>query len=605
MTLAPDNLASDSFEAVDAIADDFQRRHGQPGLAYGVVAGGQLVHARGLGERSLGGAPPDAGTVFRIASMTKSFTASAVLALRDDGAVALDDLAGNYVPELSGMPLATADSARVTLRHLLTMTAGFPTDDPWGDRQQSLPLPEFSKLLAGGVRSAWPAGTRFEYSNLGYAILGRVISAVSGLAYPDFVRDRLLAPLGMTRTGFEVTDFPAEQLARGYRRADGWTELAPDGYGAFAPMGGIFSCVEDLARWLAGFAAAFPPGGAEDPHPLRRATRREMQLPQVALEPGEFVLLPGGPAPTGPMSYGFGLFIEQDAAWGRIVQHSGGYPGFGSHMRWHAATGTGVITLANSTYAGAGTLAAKLLHALLRGSEQARRSGLARQPELAPAGPWPETLTARREVSELLQTWDDARARRLFTDNVALDEPYPERQRKAAQIRERIGDFRDLPDRPAEHDSPAHCRWWLRGERGVVQAEISLNPENPPRVQQVTIAVPPAPGSPLHQILDSLLSLLNGGAADWPSALPVPATIDRHLMLRRLRMAAAWAGPCELGAFRAGDGENSATVELDGEHARLILSVAVCAARSELQEVDIVIMEPGEHEGAAARARTS
>jgi CubicO group peptidase (beta-lactamase class C family) len=599
VTLAPDSLASDSFAAVDAIAEDFQHRNGQPGLAYGVVAGGRLVHARGLGQRSLGGAAPDAGTVFRIASMTKSFTASAVLALRDDGALALDDPAENYVSELRGMPPATADSAPITLRHLLTMTAGFPTDDPWGDRQQSLPLAEFSELLAVGVRFAWAPGTRFEYSNMGYAILGRVISAVSGLSYPDFVRDRLLAPLGMTRTGFEASEFPAEQLALGYRRAAGWTELELDGYGAFAPMGGIFTCVADLARWVAGFTAAFPPGGDEDPHPLRRATRREMQLPQVALEPGEFVLLPGGPGPAGPMSYGFGLFIEQDATWGRIVQHSGGYPGFGSHMRWHAATGAGVITLANSTYAGAGTLAAKLLDAVLRGSENAGRSGPARQPELAPAGPWPETLAARLEVSQLLRTWDDATARRLFTENVAQDESYPERQRKAGQIRERIGDFRDHPDRPAEHDSPAHCRWWLRGDRGVAQAEILLNPENPPRVQQVTLAVPPAPGSPLHQILDSLLSLLNGGASGWPPALPVSRTIDRHLVLRRLRMAAAWAGPCHLGAFRAGDGENSSTVELDGQHARLILSVAVCSARSELQEVDIAVMEPGEHAGAA------
>ncbi len=88
------------FADVDTLAARYHQRAGQPGLAYGIVIGGELVHAAGLGERELGGPPPDAGTVFRIASMTKSFTASAILALRDDGALRLDDLAETYVPEL-------------------------------------------------------------------------------------------------------------------------------------------------------------------------------------------------------------------------------------------------------------------------------------------------------------------------------------------------------------------------------------------------------------------------------------------------------------------------------------------------------------------------
>ena len=133
-------------------------------------------------------------------------------------------------------------------------------------------------------------GTRFEYSNLGYAILGRVITAVTGMAYPDYVRHRLLHPLGMTRTGYEAEEFevPGQQatgpagVARGYRRSPGgWSEVAFDPAGAFAPMGGIFSCVRDLTRWAAGFAAAFPPGADDGTHPVRRASRREMQLPQV------------------------------------------------------------------------------------------------------------------------------------------------------------------------------------------------------------------------------------------------------------------------------------------------------------------------------------
>jgi len=179
----PEQLAPADIDAMAALAESYQLRGGQPGLAYGIVAGGCLVHARGVGERWLGGPVPDAETVFRIASMTKSFTAAAVLALRDDGSLGLDDPVAEYVPDLRDLSPATADSPRLSIRHLMTMTAGFPTDDPWGDRQQGTPLDEFAEFLAGGVRFAWAPGTRFEYANLGYAILGRVIAAVSGTCY--------------------------------------------------------------------------------------------------------------------------------------------------------------------------------------------------------------------------------------------------------------------------------------------------------------------------------------------------------------------------------------------------------------------------------------
>ena len=583
---------ADRFAAVDALAESFQRRGGQPGLAYGIVDGDRLVHAGGFGERWLGGPAPDAGTVFRIASMTKSFTAAAVLALRDDGLLALDDLAEEFVPELRGLALPAADSPRISVRHLLTMTAGLPTDDPWGDRQQGLPLAGFSALLASGLSFAWVPGTRFEYSNLGYAILGRVISEVSGRAYPEFVRDRLLRPLGLTRSGFEAAEFGAPHLARGYRHGPGgWEELALDGCGAFAPMGGLFSCVADLARWVSGFAGAFPPGEPGDggAHPLARATRREMQLPQMALTPPALARLPGDPADGGPVSYGFGLFVDEHPAHGRVAGHSGGYPGFGSNMRWHLATGTGVIVLANSTYAAAPTLAASLLDAAI-GRPPGRTAGGQAQAghPAAPAVPWPATLAARREANKLLYRWTDARADRLFSENVARDEPYPERRRRIGLVRERIGVFGVDKRRPAEFDSPAHCRWWLRGERGTVQAEIRLTPQRHPRVQSLTLAVPPAPDSLLGQVLTALISLLNGGARDWPPALPVSGPVDTALLLRQFRMAGAWAGRCHQGAFRAGNGDRSVTVELDGETARLVLAVKVDGA-GQLRQADIML----------------
>jgi CubicO group peptidase (beta-lactamase class C family) len=586
-SLANAGTGSADFAAADAIVGDYFGRGGQPAIAYGIVFDGELVHSGGFGARTLGGAAPDADTVFRIASMSKSFTASAVLLLRDAGALALDDPAARYVPELAAWTCGAADAAAITIRHLLTMTAGFPTDDPWGDRQQGLPLDAFGALLAGGVSFNWAPGTRFEYSNLGYAILGRVVSAASGLPYEEFIRTRLLVPLGLDRTGYRADEFPAETLAVGYRHGlGGWEELPFDPYGAFAPMGGVFSTVTDLATWVAGFAAAFPPdagaGTADGAHPLRAASRRQMQLPQAVPQWRSPQRLPGGP-PGAPGYYGFGLFVDEDPELGRVVGHSGGYPGFGSNMRWHPATGLGVIALGNGTYAPMSTLAGLLLTALLPRSASYHVA-------LAPAGaPWPETLAAAAAVEELLLTWDDAAADALFSENVALDAPYQERRHAMGLIRERIGPFGPDGMRPGESDTPAHRRWWLTGERGTVQAQIQLSPERPPRVQSLTLAVPPAQDSLLARALATVVGWLNADGSAWPVTLPVSAAADAGLIARRLRMAASWAGPGTVGAYLAGDGTASVAVELVGEHATLTLSLLVNLVTGELRQADIAL----------------
>ena len=590
------------FAAVDAIVSHYFDRGAQPAISYGVVSGGVLVHSAGFGARGDGRPAPDADTVFRIASMSKSFTASAVLLLRDEGRLALDDPAEKYVPELAGWPSVTPDSDRVTIRHLLTMTAGFPTDDPWGDRQQGLPLDAFGALLAGGVRFNWAPGTRFEYSNLGYAILGRIVAAAAQAEYAGFVATRLLAPLGMARTGYDAAGFDPGELATGYRRGPaGWAELPFDPYGAFAPMGGVFSSVSDLARWVAGFAAAFPPGGGSDAdgtHPLRRASRREMQQPQAVTGWRSPDRLPGGP-PGSPAYYGFGLFVDEDPVLGRVVSHSGGYPGFGSNMRWHPATGLGVIALGNGTYAPMSVLAGLVLEALLPRPASYHVALSPADPDspsapsatpVPPAGaPWPETLAAASEVSRLLANWDDTAADALFSENVALDAPYQERRRALELIRQRIGDFRADDTRAPESDTPAHRRWWLTGPRGTVQAQILLNPERPPRVQSLALAVPPASDSVLATVLTDIVTWLNSGAAHWPGVMRVAPGTDEGLLRRRLLMAAAWAGTCQTGAYRAGDGAASVSVELAGEHATVVLSLLVNPGTGEIRQADVAL----------------
>ena len=355
----------------------------------------------------------------------------------------------------------------------------------------------------------------------------------------------------MTRTGYEAEEFevPGQQaagpagVARGYRRSPGgWSEVAFDPAGAFAPMGGIFSCVRDLTRWVAGFAAAFPPGAATTAtHPVRRASRREMQLPQVLTGWAIAPSFPGDGASSPPATYGFGLFVDEHPALGRIVSHSGGYPGFGSNMAWHPATGTGVIALGNSTYAAMAPLAARLLEAVVRQGEPGRPreqrgarlagslAGDAGRPRGGQqAAPGRGTTPRRSGCSR--PTW-------------RMDAPFEERRRRIALVRERIGEFGDDPGRQPEFDTPAQCRWWLAGERGTVQVQIQLNPERPPRVQSLTLAVPPAAGSALRVTLDAVVDWLNGGERDWPPSIPVADGVDTGLLARRLRMAAALGGP--------------------------------------------------------------
>jgi hypothetical protein len=365
--------------------------------------------------------------------------------------------------------------------------------------------------------------------------------------------------------------------------------------------------VADLATWVAGFSAAFPPGvvgdGGKAPHPLRAASRRQMQLPQAVTGWRAADRIPGGP-PAAPAYYGFGLFTDEDQAFGRVVSHSGGYPGFGSNMRWHSATGLGVIALGNGTYAAMSLLTGLLFDALLPGSTayHVALSPVALSPVPhgpvphgpvphgpVPAGPWPETLAATTAVNELLTAWDDAAADALFTENVALDAPYPERRHAIGLIRERIGEFSVDGQRAPESDTPAHRRWWLTGPGGTVQAQLLLNPENPPRVQALILAIPPAPGSPLALLLDSVLAWLNSGAADWPADIGVAEGTDAGLLARRLRMAAAWAGRVRPGAYRAGDGRGSVSVDLVGEHASVTLTLMINSVTGKLRQADVSV----------------
>ncbi|HUQ42825.1 MAG TPA: serine hydrolase domain-containing protein [Candidatus Limnocylindria bacterium] len=592
MTLAAaSSRLQDGLARIDALAD---RRFGEwhvPGLAYGVIADGRLVHARGLGTLRVGeDAPPTPSSVFRIASMTKSFTAATVLHLRDEGRLRLDDPVGQHVPELADLRGPTSDSPLITIRHLLTMTAGFPTDDPWGDRQQGLDLGAFSELLRGGLSFAWAPGIRFEYSNTGYGILGRVITNVAGREYRDVVRERLLAPLSMDSTGYLAEEVEPERLAHGYLwRDEAFVEEPMEGYGALAAMGGLFTTIEDLSRWVIGFLDSTPPrDGPENGHPLSRASRREMQQPMV---PGELRLSQSAPdaMPDAETShYGFGLFQIDTLAFGRMIGHGGGYPGFGSHMRWHPASGLGIVSLANSRYGPAGPLAREQMQELLRLEAAPVR-------KVRPAAP---TEAARAAVERLLGAWDDAEAAELFAMNIELDEPVALRKAAIQRIRERHGALRADDVIPNESLSPFHLDWWLAGARGGrVHVEIQLSPELPPKLQSLALTSVAEPSALQRGVADRLVARINAGTdgavVDWPGDVALAADVDLAAVRRVLAATAARFAPVSLGPPVDGDGASKATYRLHSDRGHLELALDVDATEACVKSVVITPIQRG------------
>ena len=560
----------DLLPALDARFERLQRESRIPGVAWGVVRDGELAHAAGAGSiRDGEERPPDADSVYRIASMTKSFTAAAILLLRDEGRLLLDDPVATHVPALAAWRPPTTDSPPVTIRQLLTMSAGLATDDPWGDRQQGLPLDDFERFLAAGPPLTWPPGTTFEYSNLGYGILGRVVTNAGGREYREFVRDRILVPLGMSSTAYLAEDVDEARLAHGYVRHD--DELIREGtdpYGALASMGGVFSTIRDLARWVAGFIDAFPArDDPEGPHPLARASRREMQQAQRLVPP----VLSARPAHEAPaadvLAYGLGLVVHADTELGTVISHSGGYPGFGAHMAWHPATGLGVIGLGNLRYAPCRPVVAEQLRALILAATVPRRqvsaSGVVR--------------AFRPIVDGLLASWDDAAADAAFAMNMDLDEPRERRRAAIERVAAELGPFGPEPARPDESFSPAHLAWWLRGERGWVRVPILVTPEPRPLIQQLTATAVSDPSPALRALAERVLALAAEPDPAWPSDRATAPELDLVALKRSLRAAGARFGGMRLGLPTAGDGATTATFEVDGDDGKAVLAVTIDA----------------------------
>lgn len=470
----------EKIKATQTIIDQLYKEHAAqnhfPGLVYGIVADGKLMYTGSVGYTDIPHKTlATTSSAFRIASMSKSFTALAILKLRDEGKLRLDDTAADYIPEMKNINYLTADAPVITVRHLLTHAAGFPEDNPWGDRQLADTDEELLKLVQTVSFSNAP-GIAYEYSNLGFALLGKIVSNVSGMPYQQYITETIFKPLGMNHTYWEYTKVPANKLAHGYRWNNGeWKEEALLHDGSFGAMGGIITTLEDFSKYMALQLSAWPPRNEKENAVLKRSSLREMQMPANFSGLNTQFKYASGRTCATASAYAYGLRWMVDCENKTFVGHSGGLPGFGSNWTILPDYGIGVVCFANITYAPTGTFNLSVLDTLVK------MAGLQRR-VLPPSAILEQR---KKELLQLLPDWTNAQQSKIFAENFFLDYSLDALKKEAAQLFAKAGLIIRINEIVPENN--LRGSFVLEGEHANLQISFTLTPENPSLIQEYHI----------------------------------------------------------------------------------------------------------------------
>jgi serine-type D-Ala-D-Ala carboxypeptidase/endopeptidase len=470
--------SADPYQETDRIFQEFVLDAHIPGLAYGVVINGRLVHVGTFGIQDVESKRPvTADTLFRIASMTKAFTALTVLKLRDDGSLRLDAPAEDYVPELRGWKYPTDDSPKIRVHDLLNHVAGFVTDDPWGDRQTPLAEEAFTRLLRDGVPFTRVPQTNYEYSNLGYALLGRIVTNVSGHPYADTISSTLLRPLGMQSSGFVADAAPRERRALGYRWEDDAWRLEPTlGPGAFGAMGGIQTSVNDYAKWVSFLLAAWPARNGPESGPVKRSTVRELaqgsNFPRLRTRFGHT----GAASCQQAANYAMGMNAAMDCELGLTLSHGGGYPGYGSHVLLLPERGVAIFALANRTYAAPSPPVWDSAIALLRAGKLS---------DTRPVQTSQDLIRAYEAAGIIYTTGSIEPAREQLAMNFLLDRTADSWAHELSTLKSRVGECDASAPMTASGALTGDFIW--RCAHGRVKGNLELAPTRPTGIQQLKL----------------------------------------------------------------------------------------------------------------------
>lgn len=316
------------------------------GVAFALVIDGEivLVKAKGLADlENKRVATPD--TIFRIASVTKTFTATSVMMLRDEGKLQLGDPLSVHLPELD-VAYPHRDNAPIRVENMLTHSAGLMRSGPYAELTR--PSTEADLIEAMKLPLTSDPALGHKYSNLGFGLLGLVVTRKSKMPYRDFVRSRLLEPLGMTSSGFDLTKLPPDKLAVGYRHdGAGLSPLPMTANGAGESAGGLYASARDMAAWIRMNLAAWPPRNDAEDLPVRRSTLREMHLPHLPFAIGSAAIT-GQSSRANTKSVGLAWEVLRGCYFERLVGHDGDLDGFHARLRFDADRNVGFVLLGNS-----------------------------------------------------------------------------------------------------------------------------------------------------------------------------------------------------------------------------------------------------------------
>jgi CubicO group peptidase (beta-lactamase class C family) len=334
-SVARDPAVRDALARLDVWLEGQRYRLDLPGFAVGVVHDQQLVWSKGYGYADLAQRIPTSDqTLYRIASISKTFAATTVVQLAERGKLSLDDPVDRHLKWF--VPRDSTPASTVRVWHLLSHSGGLQREAPGSD-WDALVSPD-ADSIASATRDtplALPPQMRLAYSNYGYAVAGQLVQQVSGQSYVRYLRENVLQPLGMTATealdGNETR--PGLAVPYGRRRPEGPRTIEPQmaRSDAFASVGMLVSSVSDLAKWA---SFQFRESDADAGPVLSGASLREMHRPHFLL-------------PDWSQGWGLGWRLTRSEGGARI-DHGGSLPGYRSSLLLDPSSRVGVILLMNS-----------------------------------------------------------------------------------------------------------------------------------------------------------------------------------------------------------------------------------------------------------------
>ncbi|MCK4989389.1 MAG: beta-lactamase family protein, partial [Bacteroidales bacterium] len=335
--------------------------------------------------------------------------------------------------------------------------------------------------LAEGISFSSVPSVQYEYSNLGYGLLGHIITAVSGLPYQDYITRNILHPLEMTSTFWEYSEVPEELLAQGYRWEDErWVAVPLLHDGAFGAMGGLITSIEDFSKYVSYHLSAWPARSDAESGPVKRSTLREMHSlnkPRYFSDPLWF----GNDTRPMIQGYGYGLRGIKDLEGVLEIGHGGGLPGFGSNYMFYPQHGIGIMAFSNLTYAGGIVKKAnyKVISKLID-------HGLF-MPRILPVS---EILELRKgQVAQLIQHWDPLLEKEIVAANLYMDLSREKRMAEARELLNQLGEI--VSAGPLIPENQLRGSFLLEGKEQNLRVYFTLTPEAEPRVQWLSLELIP------------------------------------------------------------------------------------------------------------------